>query len=48
MGLDGAHAKSTKGIVSGNRRLAILRAEKVIDAWYQRKGHLQISVPKTN
>ena len=35
-----------KGIVSGNRLLAISRAEKVIDAWYQRKGHLQTSVPK--
>ncbi len=28
--------------------LAISRAEKVIDAWYQRKGHLQASVPKVN
>jgi hypothetical protein len=37
-----------KGIVSGNRLLAISRAEKVIDAWYQRKGHLQTSVPKVN
>jgi len=37
-----------KGIVSGDRRLAISRAEKVIDAWYQRKGHLQASVPKVN
>jgi hypothetical protein len=37
-----------KGIVSGDRRLAISRAEKVIDAWYQRKGHLQTSVPKVN
>jgi hypothetical protein len=37
-----------KGIVSGDRLLAISRAEKVIDAWYQRKGHLQTSVPKVN
>jgi hypothetical protein len=48
MGLDGAHAESRKGIVSGDRLLAISRAEKVIDAWYQRKGHLQTSVPKVN
>jgi hypothetical protein len=48
MGLDGAHAESRKGIVSGDRLLAISRAEKVIDAWYQRKGHLQASVPKVN
>jgi hypothetical protein len=37
-----------KGIISGNRLLAISRAEKVIDAWYQRKGYLQTSVPKVN
>ena len=37
-----------KGIVSGGRLLAISRAEKVIDAWYQRKGHLRTSVPKVN
>ena len=48
MGLDGAYPNPRKGIVSGDRLLAISRAEKVIDAWYQRKGHLQTSVPKVN
>jgi hypothetical protein len=37
-----------QGIVSGDRLFAISRAEKAIDAWYQRKTVHQTSVPKVN